>query len=154
RGPGVACALALTASSIAGCGGTASPHARTGVEHGPARAAIAPAARLAVSRGLGAVERPYWVRAAPPGLVADSERQHLRAHFGADGVRVGALALAVRGFGRDGAMTPFARIRPRASRNRVTYGRPGLIEWYASGPLGIEQGFDVARRPGGGGGAL
>jgi len=36
-----------------------------------------------------------------------------------------------------------------AQRNRVTYQRDGLTEWYAAGPLGIEQGFTVARRPAG-----
>ena len=31
--------------------------------------------------------------------------------------------------------------------NRVTLTRPGIREWYAAGPLGIEQGFTLAHRP-------
>jgi hypothetical protein len=33
--------------------------------------------------------------------------------------------------------------------NRVTLTRPGVREWYAAGPLGIEQGFTLAHRPAG-----
>ncbi len=33
--------------------------------------------------------------------------------------------------------------------NRVTLTRPGIREWYAAGPLGIEQGFTLAHRPAG-----
>jgi hypothetical protein len=34
-----------------------------------------------------------------------------------------------------------------AHGNRVTLTRPGIREWYAAGPLGIEQGFTLAHRP-------
>ena len=33
--------------------------------------------------------------------------------------------------------------------NRVTLTRPGIREWYAAGPLGVEQGFTLAHRPAG-----
>ena len=36
-----------------------------------------------------------------------------------------------------------------AHGNRVTLARPGIREWYAAGPLGIEQGFTLAHRPAG-----
>src|SRR5262249_55868791 len=36
-----------------------------------------------------------------------------------------------------------------SSPNRVVYQRPGLSEWYANSPLGLEQGFAVTRRPAG-----
>ena len=38
-----------------------------------------------------------------------------------------------------------------ARANRVVYDRGLLREWYAAGPLGIEQGFTLARRPAGAG---
>jgi hypothetical protein len=44
-------------------------------------------------------------------------------------------------------MRPAARVGPRVSTNRVDYARPGLDEWYANGPLGLEQGFDGSARP-------
>jgi Big-like domain-containing protein/FG-GAP repeat protein len=36
-----------------------------------------------------------------------------------------------------------------ARGNRVTLTRPGIREWYAAGPLGVEQGFTLAHRPAG-----
>jgi uncharacterized protein (DUF2345 family) len=39
---------------------------------------------------------------------------------------------------------------PRVSRNRIRYDHGSIREWYANGPLGLEQGFDLARRPAGG----
>ena len=41
-----------------------------------------------------------------------------------------------------------------AHANRVSLDRRGLTEWYAAGPLGIEQGFTLARRPAGEGGPV
>src|SRR6185436_9419192 len=35
--------------------------------------------------------------------------------------------------------------------NRVEYRRGGLTEWYANGPLGLEQGFTLQTRPQGAG---
>jgi hypothetical protein len=40
-------------------------------------------------------------------------------------------------------------VAPTAQAYRVTYGRAGVHEWYAAGPLGIEQGSTVAQRPAG-----
>jgi hypothetical protein len=34
-----------------------------------------------------------------------------------------------------------------ARANRVSYGYSGLVAWYAAGPLGLEQGLDLARAP-------
>ena len=41
-----------------------------------------------------------------------------------------------------------------ARANRVVYDRGVLREWYAAGPLGIEQGFTLARQPAGADGPL
>ena len=50
------------------------------------------------------------------------------------------LSLSLAGFGAADAVT--------ASGNRVSLSRSGIREWYAAGPLGIEQGFTLAHRPG------
>src|SRR5262249_2051778 len=47
--------------------------------------------------------------------------------------------------------TRVADAAPTAHRNRVSYVHAGLREWYAAGPLGIEQGFTVTQRPAGNG---
>ena len=51
------------------------------------------------------------------------------------------LSLSLAGFAAADAVS--------ANGNRVTLARPGIREWYAAGPLGIEQGFTLAHRPAG-----
>jgi FG-GAP repeat len=106
-----------------------------------------------VSAALGARDPAYAVRASAGGFDAVNPRQHLRAHFGASGIQIGSgatgvgLALRTAGFGP--STRPVDEARPRASANRVSYARGDLVEWYANGPLGIEQGFTVNRAPSG-----
>lgn len=50
------------------------------------------------------------------------------------------------GVGRGSWLAPDRRGTEVASANRVVYNRGSLREWYAAGPLGIEQGFTVAHR--------
>jgi hypothetical protein len=77
--------------------------------------------------------------------------QQLRGRFTPAGavLRVGRTRVSVglAAFGRGGALKRFAAGRPRATDNRVIYAAPDVREWFASGPWGLEQGFDVARRP-------
>jgi FG-GAP repeat len=57
----------------------------------------------------------------------------------------GGLALA--GFGCEQERTAVRAAEPRADGNRVEYDRGELVEWYVSGPLGLEQGFTVGAPP-------
>jgi IPT/TIG domain-containing protein/FG-GAP repeat protein len=61
----------------------------------------------------------------------------------------GRLSLRLAAVGRPGSMDRPARASATASRNRISYRRGGLTEWYANGPLGLEQGFTLLRRPAG-----
>jgi hypothetical protein len=45
-------------------------------------------------------------------------------------------------------LRPVAPASPRSAANVVTYARGGLTEWWANGPAGLEQGFDIAGHPG------
>jgi trimeric autotransporter adhesin len=65
--------------------------------------------------------------------------------------RGGSVSLALAGVGHGERLSPVRPASQTAHGNRVTYDRAGLQEWYAAGPLGIEQGFTIARRPAGGG---
>ena len=47
-----------------------------------------------------------------------------------------------------------AQWRLGVAANRVVYAREGVREWYANGPLGLEQGFDLRSRPARGSGPL
>lgn len=102
-----------------------------------------------VSAVLGAAEPSYHVRLGATGARAVNRAQGFAASFAADGVRVSAksLALSIRttsaGFGSSPAAV--AAVTPQADSNRVTYDRPGVQEWYANGPFGLEQGFTLDR---------
>ena len=65
------------------------------------------------------------------------------------------LALRLAGYGSGRRLQAVSMARPVARGNRVAYDRGGLVEWYANGPLGLEQGFTIPARPAGAGdGAL
>ena len=88
-------------------------------------------------------------RVAGGGVVADLSRHAVE--FSAAGGSVGlSLDGPVRGGGDRGASTgaPVARL------NRVLVGSGGVTQWYAAGPLGVEQGFTVNGRAAGHDGAL
>jgi hypothetical protein len=102
-------------------------------------------AQLAISRALGADDRAYWARSAGSAVVMENARQRLSARFSATGVAVsapaGALDLRLRGI----SSIPSTAVQPSARANRVSYVRGSVTEWYANGPMGLEQGFRVAR---------
>ena len=76
-------------------------------------------------------------------LQLDEQGMHLR---GRDGKALGSLQLVRAGCADRPAL--LTKVPPQARGTRVEYPRAGLTEWYVNGPLGIEQGFTVARDPG------
>lgn len=106
--------------------------------------------RLAVSRGIGADQSPYWTTASGAGVSARNVAQHLSLRFAAGGVTVmtaaGRVHLALRAIRADGGALPIPATAPTAHTNRVSYARGGVTEWYANGPLGLEQGFTVSAK--------
>jgi RHS repeat-associated protein len=126
---------------------------RGDVARGGGLASLPLVAQGVVSRTLGASNAIYRVSASDRGLRAVNPAQHLRARFDRSGVVVnsGTVRLGLRlhaiGFGASlAALTP---VMPEARGNRVVYARGWLSEWYANGPLGLEQGFTLARSPAG-----
>ncbi len=110
------------------------------------------AARGPMSTALGADDRAYRVI----GLVARNPAQRLTAGFGPQGVSISSgsarFRTALAGFGRGGTVQGLPSVQPRVDGpNRVSYARGPVREWWANGPVGLEQGFDVARRPAGAG---
>jgi phage gpG-like protein len=75
----------------------------------------------------------------------------MQASFGRGGVQIQAgslrvgLRLAAIGYGELLVSAP--PTAPTAMRNRISFRRAGYTEWYANGPLGLEQGFTIERRP-------
>jgi FG-GAP repeat len=107
-----------------------------------------------VSAALGHAASAYRVT----DLQAVNPAQHVHAGFSRGGVTVASgavrVGMALSAYGHGNALRPVGPAAPRASANRVRYAHGGLTEWYANGPLGIEQGFDLAARPGAAAGPL
>ena len=111
------------------------------------------AAQGVASGALGARDPAYRVHAVAGGGFSVAGSTHgMQSAFGATGVSVtdgGAhvhLRLLGAGFGQ--TLRPVRPALPHADGNRVAYSHPGLGEWYVNGPLGLEQGFTLARPPG------
>lgn len=124
-----------------------------------AATSAAPSAEyLAASRGLGRDERQYWVSHRAGGdLSAQVNAGQLHASFSRRGVLVsgstGTAGFALARLTRGARVALSDTVAPSANANRVSYRRAGdVTEWYANGPLGLEQGLTLARRPLGAGG--
>jgi IPT/TIG domain/FG-GAP repeat len=109
------------------------------------------AARSPVSAALGARGHAYAVSASPQGLRAVAPAQGLRTRFDRSGVWLSAgavhVGLSLRAIGYGRSLTVLGAVTPSATDNRVSYAHSGLDEWYANGPLGVEQGFTITRAP-------
>jgi IPT/TIG domain/FG-GAP repeat len=111
-------------------------------------------ARGPASAALGAADPAFRVAAGPGGgLLAENPAQRLRSRFNSRGLHLERgnlrLDLSLREAGYGSALARVGSPAPVGRANRVSYSRPGLREWYANGPLGLEQGFTLARPPGG-----
>ncbi|MBA3808402.1 MAG: hypothetical protein H0X28_08420 [Solirubrobacterales bacterium] len=130
-----------------------SPPVAAGRPGAAAGARLPPSARGPVSAAMGAENPSYSVLYAVGALRASNPAQHLDASFTASGVRLSSasssLALRLDAVGYGASRVALAAATPAARANRVRYARAGLSEWYANGPLGIEQGFTLARAPAG-----
>jgi hypothetical protein len=128
--------------------------ARRAVAAPHALASVPLAARGPVSAVLGRDTAAYRLA----GLHARNPAQRLRTAFSPSGATVvsgaGSVRLSLAGFGYASTVRHVAAAAPVAAANRVIYAHAGIREWYANGPLGLEQGFDVLARPGAGSGPL
>jgi hypothetical protein len=114
--------------------------------------ALPEVAQPVVSATLGRDDRSYHVSCTggEPRLI--NRAQSLKARFTAHGMNIRAdeahWNLALRGYGYGARPEPVAVVTPHGDANRVEYRRGALTEWYVNGPLGLEQGFTLAREPG------
>jgi RHS repeat-associated protein len=110
-------------------------------------------AQAEISAALGDDQGAYRISRLGSGYQALNPAQRLRARFDRSGVLVQAgglrLGLGLGAAGHGAAPTALAPGLPRAQGNRVVYFRSGLSGWYTNGPLGLEQGFTLARAPSG-----
>jgi FG-GAP repeat len=111
------------------------------------------AAQAPVSTALGAEIQAYRVSRLGGGFTASSPTQRLSTSFTRSGVSVRSgitkVGLSLLAVGYGSTLAALAQVAPSAHANRVLYRHPGLDEWYANGPLGLEQGFTIPRAPSG-----
>jgi len=112
------------------------------------------AARGPVSAAVASHDPSYRISRSASGLTARNPAQGLQLRFSSAGVGVrtgtGELRLGLRAVGRGEIARRLGPVEPNVSApNRTVYRRAGLSEWYANGPLGLEQGFTLQRRPAG-----
>lgn len=107
-----------------------------------------------ISAGLGRDLGGYGMA----GLRAVNSAQHLRATFSRRGTLIAAgserIRLVLAGYGYLSATRPAPRTDPVLRAARVDYDRGTVSEWWANGPLGLEQGFTINARPTSGSGPL
>ena len=105
-----------------------------------------------ISAALGKDDSGYWVHPTPNGLRGENLRHALTAFFTKQGPEVRShnrrWGLQTRAYGYSNALHPVKAVAPQAKANRVEYRHDGVTEWYENGPLGLEQGFTLAHRPG------
>jgi trimeric autotransporter adhesin len=150
-----ACLIAVLGAGVVAAAVTVAtgPVARDQVSRSAASGRLPVAAWGPVSGALGRTDPAYRAAGAGAGFVARNPRQRLRADFSRAGVSVRSgqalLGLRLSGYGYGDSLRGFAAVAPTASANRVLYHHGSLNEWYANGPLGLEQGFTLAARPAG-----
>ncbi len=111
-----------------------------------------PAAALGpVSATLGAAEPSYRLSASRAGFQASNPSQKLTVRFARSGVQLASrgvgLGLGLQAVGYGSSLRAVGGARLSANANRADYKRAGIEEHYANGPLGLEQGFELARAP-------
>jgi hypothetical protein len=141
--------LAATGAMAVRSHGPAAPAQR--VSAAPARLPLA--AQAPVSRALGRDDASYWAQRSASGLLVVNRAQGLRAQFARGSVLVSSggvsLGLSLRAYGYGAALRPLSAVAARVTANQVLYVHAGVSEWYANGPLGLEQGFTVPAAPAG-----
>ncbi len=146
---GAAVLAAVVVVMVATAGSVAGDH----VSGSAASARLPAAAWGPVSGALGRGDPAYRAAGAGAGFVVRNPRQRLQAEFSRAGVSVRSgqalLGLRLRGYGYGSSLRGLAAVAPTASANRVLYHHGPLSEWYANGPLGLEQGFTLTARPAG-----
>ena len=106
-----------------------------------------------ISAALGAENPAYRVTASGGALRAATPAQHFSTSFDRSGLTLSSgaahVGLSLRAMGYGASLSALGQVAPTVRANRVFYERKDLSEWYANGPLGLEQGFTIPRAPAG-----
>jgi hypothetical protein len=152
---GALAALCLLAALLAVLTGDQSAISTVPRPHAFARQGLLTLPALAqgpVSAALGNDTPAYRIHDSQGALWASSPAARLRSSFTSSGVSIRSghaeLGLRLEGVGFGSTLAAVRSGTPTAHGNRVSYtSRAGITQWYANGPLGLEQGFTVSRAP-------
>ncbi len=144
-------ALAAAAGLHQAAGGAARPTAGAGAASPTGLATLPLGLQGPASSVLGESGAAYRIGAGEGTLSAVNPAQALRASFSRAGVSIASkdarIALGLTGLSFGSSRTALGAAAPVSHANRVSYDHPNIAEWYSNGPLGLEQGFTVARAP-------
>jgi len=151
--------LAIAPIALPALGGVAAPPDRPGrspvAETAVDSASLSDlplAAQAQISAVLGRDQSSYHAVPQAGGFRVENSKHGLAAEFTPAAVRVRAgtasWGLSLLGYGYSDAPSAATAVAPQAAANRVEYRRGDLTEWYLNGPLGLEQGFTLAKAPG------
>jgi RHS repeat-associated protein len=107
--------------------------------------AMPSALSAAVGADMGAYRVKSYGEAFNPAQGLDLRFRESSGVLVASGAVHVGLRLERAGYGN--ALAEVGPARRRLQANRVSYSRHGLVEWYANGPSGLEQGFTIPSAP-------
>src|SRR5713226_7328999 len=120
-------------------------------ENGSNSMTLPSVAQARISGALGRDQRVYQAMAQDGGFHMMNPKNRFAANFRPEGAefQVGTerWGMTLEAYGYGGKLRTVPAAAPAAHANRVEYARGELTEWYVNGPLGLEQGFTVQRRP-------
>ncbi len=145
-----AAVLGLLLANLMPGGGPTHLSAHAGQTLGDAAVLSLPAgAQAPISAALGADDPSYRFNSVSGGVRASNPQQHLSVRFTGSTASVSSGSLLARlrlsALGDGDSLRPLGAARVSARLNRLNLARAGVIEWYRNGPLGLEQGFTLAR---------
>jgi hypothetical protein len=151
RALGLLASTVLASLAVLALALSASAPPRSGPVQLQGRLATLLPARLAAaaSTSLGASDPTLWPVRRGGSVVSRSGR--IRGTFTASGVRLGVpqgtLALSFAAVGHGQRLSAVSAVAPSVTKNEVLYRHGSISEFYRNGPFGLEQGFNLQRRP-------
>ena len=145
--------LALAAALAPATASAASGNPAAGKEGaGQGLAALSPAEQGVISQAIGRDDPAYHAVPSAAGPRAANARHEIRTEFSERGVAIisgrDRVTFTLKGTGYGDALSPVSpAAAPHARANRVEYRRGDLVEWYANGPSGLQQGFTLNSAP-------
>ena len=108
-------------------------------------------AHAAISAALGRDDAAYQAKPNGAGFEISNARNHLNAAFTRAGVTFhsdeNSWGMTLTEWGYGSSLKPSKAAVLHATANRIEYARGPVTEWYENGPMGLEQGFTLSRRP-------